>query len=140
MENEAKKILIVEDEEFLADMYRIKFQSEGFKVFVANNGTDGIKIATEELPDFILLDLVMPGIDGFQVLKTLRENENTKKLLIYVFSNLGQSSEVERGINEGADGYLIKSNLTPSQMMEKVKAALSGEKVKLNEGEGVIKQ
>ncbi len=115
-----KKILIIEDERGLADMYKLKFEKEGFHVLLAGEGESGIKMAQSELPDLILLDIVMPGIDGFEVLRRLRADPLTENLKIFVFSNLGQDDEIERGLQEGADKYLIKANLTPGQLLTKI--------------------
>lgn len=121
----AKKIAIVEDETFLLDMYKIKFQSEGYEVITAANGEEGLKQVTETMPDLVLLDLVMPKMDGYEVLRALRANEKTKNLKIYLLSNLGQSGEIDRGKKEGADGYFVKSSLTPTQLAEEIKKILA---------------
>lgn len=133
----AKKILIIEDEEYLADMYKIKFESEGYVVVVAIDGETGIKLAQSVKPDLILLDLVLPRMDGFQVLEKLRHDGRTKDIIIYILSNLGQDEEIKKGFEEGANGYLIKANLTPAQLMDYVKRIFAGETVgiKINEGE-----
>ena len=133
----AKKILIVEDEEYLADMYKIKFESEGYAVIVAIDGETGIQLAQSVKPDLILLDLVLPRMDGFQVLKELRHDGRTKDIIIYILSNLGQDEEIKKGFADGANGYLIKANLTPAQLMDYVERIFAGEKVgiKVNEGE-----
>lgn len=120
----AKKICIVEDEPALLEMYKLKFSSEGYQVVTASNGEEGLKTIKKEKPDLVLLDLVMPRMDGYQVLAELRKDPDTVKTVVYIFSNLGQSSEVERGIAEGANGYFVKSNLTPSQLAEEVKKIL----------------
>lgn len=132
-----KTILIIEDEEYLADMYKIKFESEGYTVVVAIDGETGIRLAQNIKPDLILLDLVLPRMDGFQVLKELRHDARTKEIIIYILSNLGQDEEIKKGFEEGANGYLIKANLTPAQLMDYVERIFNGEKVgiKINEGE-----
>lgn len=126
-----KKILIVEDELFLAEMYKIKFEKEGFDVLVAGNGRSGIETAQTKMPDLIFLDLVMPDVDGYQVLKVLKGNNKTKNIKIYILSNLAQSGEIDKGIKAGADGFLLKSSLTPSQLSEMTNRILSGEKIKI---------
>lgn len=125
----SKKILIVEDEEFLADMYKIKFESEGYKIKVASDGLSGLKALKKEKFDLIFLDLVMPGMDGFQFLKEVRSKEQTMENKIYVLSNLGQAEEIVTAFEQGADGFLIKANLTPAQLMENVKKIFAGESV-----------
>lgn len=124
-----KKILIIEDEQYLIDMYTMKFESEGYQVISASNGQEGLKLAKKEKPDLILLDLIMPKMDGFQVLKEMRQDEATKNSIIYIFSNLGQGAEVEQGMENGANGYFVKSNLTPTQLLKKVKMILAGQDV-----------
>ncbi|MEI6596635.1 MAG: response regulator [bacterium] len=114
------KILIVEDEEFLSDMYKIKFERAGYITVTASDGLEGFELAKKEQPDLILLDLILPRLDGFKVLAKLRQEPSTKKIKVFILSNLGQSDEVNKGMKTGADGYFIKANLTPSQLLEKV--------------------
>lgn len=124
-----KKILIIEDEEFLSEMYKIKFEQEGYEAIVADNGPDGIEAAKKEKPDLILLDLLLPKMDGYEVLKKLKLDKDTKNIKVYILSNLGQNGEINKGFADGADGYLIKANLTPSQLVRNVEKIFSGEKV-----------
>lgn len=124
-----KKILIIEDEEFLSEMYKMKFMQEGYRVFVADNGLEGIELAKKEKPDLILLDLVLPNMDGYKVLKELKGKEETKNIKIYILSNLGQNGEINKGFTGGADGYLVKANLTPSQLAENVGRIFNGQTV-----------
>lgn len=126
-----KKILLIEDEEDLTDLYKIKFDQEGFQIIIAHDGAEGIKLALKEQPDLILVDLVMPKMDGYQVLEKLRSQAKTKNIKTYVFSNLGQEKEIEKGFKNGANGYLIKSNLTPTELVETVEKIFKGEKVGL---------
>ncbi|MBI4779352.1 response regulator [Candidatus Falkowbacteria bacterium] len=121
------KILIVEDEEFLSDMYKIKFEQSGYAVIVAHDGLEGLKLAKKEQPDLVLLDLILPKLDGFKVLAKLKAEPAAKKIKVFILSNLGQSDEVSRGMKTGADGYFIKANLTPSQLLEKVNAIFNNQ-------------
>ena len=118
---EKKKILIVEDEEMLSTMYKVKFENEGYEVFTASNGTDGLAIAVQHPLDLILLDIIMPKIDGFAVLKKLKENAKTKSIPVILLTNLGQDEDISRGKELKAAGYLIKANNTPSEVVAKVK-------------------
>lgn len=120
-----KKICIVEDEAALLEMYKLKFVAEGYQVTTASNGQEGLAVIKESMPDLVLLDLMMPRMDGFQVLQALRADQQTVKLVVYIFSNLGQGSEIEKGMAEGANGYFVKSSLTPSQLAAEVKKILS---------------
>lgn len=126
-----KKILIIEDEESLSEMYKMKLEQGGYLVFTANQGQIGIELAKTQKPDLILLDLVMPQMDGYQVLKKLRSMKETKSLKVYILSNLSQDKEIDNGFARGADGYLVKANLTPSQLFDRVTKIFSGEKVGL---------
>ncbi len=129
----SKKILIIEDEESLSEMYKMKLEQEGYLVFTANQGQIGVELAKTKKPDLILLDLVMPNMDGYQVLKKLKGLKATKKIKVYILSNLSQEKEVDNGFDRGADGYMVKANLTPSQLTDKVTKIFSGEKVGLKE-------
>ncbi|MDO8259976.1 MAG: response regulator [Candidatus Magasanikbacteria bacterium] len=113
-----KKILIIEDEEFLSEMYKIKLESEGYAVAVADDGQMGVKLADSGKPDLILLDLMMPKMNGFQVLEKLKANKKTSGIKVYVLSNLSQGEEIKKGMELGADGFLVKASLTPTQISD----------------------
>lgn len=118
------KILLVEDDLTLIDMYKMKFVEEGFDVFVSSNGVDAIELAKKELPDIVLLDIILPGMDGFAILETLKKEAKTKQIPVILLSNLGQDSDIEKGKKLGARDYLVKANFTPTQIAEKVKNIL----------------
>jgi DNA-binding response OmpR family regulator len=124
MASSKRKILIVEDEPFLCEMYKTKFEALGYEVLVADNGEQGIAMMREHRPDIVLLDIIMPVMDGYSVLKVVRADPDLKGQLIVIFSNLGQEEEVAKGLQLGADDYLVKSNLTPSELLKKVEAVL----------------
>lgn len=115
------KILLIEDDEMLSTLYAEKFKREGYEVATANNGADGIKLAEEHKPDIILLDIIMPKMDGFMALKKLRKNAVTKGISVILLTNLGQEEDVKKGKALGADDYFIKANHTPSEIVAKVK-------------------
>jgi len=119
------KVLIVEDEEYLADMYQTKFKLEGFEVIVATNGEEGYLMAKKEKPDLVFLDLVMPIMDGFQALEAIRNDAETKGLLVIILSNLGQREELKIGIDKGANDFLIKASLTPRDLADKARELLA---------------
>ncbi|MBU0647196.1 MAG: response regulator [Patescibacteria group bacterium] len=116
----SKKILIVEDEEVLLDVYKIKFSQTDYQIITAMDGLAGLELARKELPDLILLDLILPKMDGYQVINELKKDKKTKKIKIYILSNLVQNKEIEKGFQNGVDGFLIKANLTPTQLLNKV--------------------
>ncbi len=119
------KILLIEDDKMLADMYITKFSKEGMEVIRAEDGAQGLEIAKKEKPDLILLDIIMPKLDGFAVLRELRKDSDIGKTHVLLLTNLGQSEDVEKGQELGADDYFIKANHTPAEIVEKVKYLLS---------------
>lgn len=120
----AKRILIVEDDKFLRELMSQKLNKEGYEVIEAVDGEEGVKKVKEELPDLILLDLILPGMDGFEVLGEIKKEESTNKIPVIILSNLGQREDIERGLNMGATDYLIKAHFTPGEIIEKVKSVL----------------
>lgn len=125
MANEKIKVLLVEDDTMLADMYTMKFEGEGFEVWKGANGIEALQqLETKGNPSIILLDVIMPQMDGFTMLGKLKENPKWKDLPVILLTNLGQDNDVKKGIAMGANDYLIKANFTPGQVVEKVKALL----------------
>jgi DNA-binding response OmpR family regulator len=118
------KILIIEDDKFVRELVSQKLTEEKFEVSVAKDGEEGVKKAESEKPDLILLDLILPGIDGFEVLSRIKENSGIEKIPIIVLSNLGEKADVDRGIKLGANDYLIKAHFTPKEIVEKVRSIL----------------
>lgn len=118
------KILIIEDDKFLRELIAQKLMREDFEVSEAIDGEDGIKKITEEKPSLILLDLILPGIDGFEVLSRMKEDSALSAIPVIILSNLGQKEDVERGLKLGAVDYLIKAHFTPGEIIEKIKANL----------------
>ncbi len=116
-----KHILLVEDDGFLASIYAQRLEVEGYEVSLASNGEDGVRLALKDHPALILLDLVMPKLDGFQVLERLKQEENTKAIPVLILSNLGQKEDIERCASLGAAGYLIKAHTLPHETILKVK-------------------
>ncbi|XOB42058.1 MAG: response regulator [Candidatus Nealsonbacteria bacterium] len=120
----AKTILIVEDDKFLRELIVRKLKKENFNITEAIDGEEGIKKIKEEKPDLVLLDLILPGIDGFEVLSKMKEDMSLAQIPVIILSNLGQKDDVERGLKLGAVDYLIKAHFTPGEIIEKVKGAL----------------
>ncbi len=121
MKNNKFKILLVEDDPFLLSMYTTKFELENFRVITAEDGKKGLKLAIEETPDIILLDILLPKMNGFEVLRELKSNGNVNNIPIILLTNLSQKDEVEQGLRLGADDYLIKAHFMPSEVVEKIK-------------------
>ncbi len=119
------KILLVEDDEMLHSMYTQKFEKEGYEVVSAFNGADGVKKAQTEKPDLILMDIIMPKMDGFVALKKVKSKAETKDIPVLMLTNLGQDEDVKKGKELGADDYFIKANHTPAEIVVKIKELLS---------------
>ena len=117
-------ILIIEDDIFLADLYRTKFDLEGFDVYVAYDGEKGLELISKKKPAVILLDLILPKINGFVVLETIKKDKKLKDIPIILLTNLSQKADVEKGLSLGATDYLIKAHFTPGEIIEKVKSVL----------------
>src|SRR3989338_173718 len=120
-----RKILIVEDDAFLAGIYANKFEREGFQVFLGTDGEMGLKSAKKEIPDIVLLDILLPRLDGFEVLEKLKADEATKKIPVIMLTNLGQKEDIDKGLKMGAADYLIKAHFMPAETVEKVKKVLA---------------
>lgn len=122
-----KKIFIVDDDKFLLDMYTFKFKEKGFDVVQAFGSVDALdKLKGGITPDILLLDVVMPTMDGFELLGVIRERGLVPKSKVIILSNLGQAADIEKGRFLGAQGYVIKASSTPSEVVEKVLAVLNG--------------
>jgi len=117
-------ILLVEDDTFLGNIYKTKFEMEGFKVTHVENGQDGFDTAKKKKPDLILLDILLPKMDGFVVLTKLKADSLTKEIPVILLTNLGQKDDVEKGLEMGAADYLIKAHFKPSETVAKVKKVL----------------
>lgn len=126
MEEGKIKILLAEDDLQLIDMYKKKFELEGFEVTLAEDGEKANRLIKdpEYKPDIILLDIMMPKINGIEVLKEIRENDETKDYLVVILTNLGNETTAEEIYRYGATDYIVKAETTPIQVAEKVKRIL----------------
>ncbi|MCJ7827878.1 response regulator [Patescibacteria group bacterium] len=115
-----KKVLIVEDEKSLRELLDLKLQLEGFTVLLAKDGEEALQKIKKDLPQLVLLDLVLPGLDGFGVLKKMRKDPITAKIPVIIISNLGQKEEIDRGLLLGANDYMVKANFTPQHIVDQV--------------------
>lgn len=114
------KVLLVEDDSFISKMYVTKFTLQKFDVLAAADGEEGLQMAIAEIPDIILLDIMLPKMDGWQVLEHLKMNESTKKIPVLLLTNLGAQEDIERGLQLGATDYMIKAHFIPSEVIEKI--------------------
>jgi two-component system, OmpR family, alkaline phosphatase synthesis response regulator PhoP len=127
-EKQKTKIVLAEDEEFIVRATNSKLELEGFQVIVAHDGEEAIARILSEKPDIVLLDLIMPKKTGFEVLKELLNHPEVQGIPIIVASNLGQASDVEEAKRLGAIDYLVKSDLSMKEMVEKIKEHLPEDK------------
>lgn len=119
-----KKILLIEDEAALQKTFGDVLEQEGYNIVGAMDGETGLNMAKTEKPDLILLDLVLPKMHGFEVLKHLKEDEETKDIPIIVLTNLEAMGDVERALELGATTYLVKASYTLEEVVQKIKKAL----------------
>lgn len=114
------KILIVEDEEYISSMYKLKFEQSKYEVFIAPDGRTGLDLAHQKHPDIILLDLVLPGENGYSILQKMRKDPELKKTPVVITSNLGQDHEVQQGLDMGATDYIVKTSVTPQELVVRI--------------------
>lgn len=119
-----EKILIIEDDKFLLKLYSGKLRKEGFEVFESLTGKEGFNKIAVDKPDLIILDLILPGKDGFEVLGEIKSNREIKNIPVIIISNLGQESDIKRAMEMGAAAYFIKTDFSMNQLPELVKEQL----------------
>ena len=124
MSNQKQKVLVVEDDEFLLELYSTKLLMDGFQVFSASDGERGLRFAKEKKPDLILLDIILPKMDGLDVLREIKKHKETQNIPVVLLTNLSQKDEVQEGLKAGAEDYLIKAHFIPSEVVEKIKKIL----------------
>jgi len=118
-------VLIIEDDSFLANIYKTKFEMEGFTVSVSDNGESGLADIKKKKPDIVLLDILLPKMDGFTVLEHAKADKEISEIPVILLTNLGQKDDVDKGLDLGAEDYLIKAHFKPSETVEKVKKVLN---------------
>ncbi|HKA13241.1 MAG TPA: response regulator [Candidatus Dormibacteraeota bacterium] len=121
------RVLFVEDDPTVAQMYRLKLELDGYQVIMAKDGEEGLRLANEIEPDIVFLDIRLPKVDGFAVLEGLRSREETRNVPVVILSNYGEQELVERGLKLGALEYLIKSQTTPANLSRGVEGWLREE-------------
>src|SRR3989344_4358094 len=126
MDDPKKKILIIDDDKFLIDMYSIKFNEAGFDVNAVFNAKEALdKVDQGFRPDICLVDIIMPTMDGFQLVGELKKREGFDKVHIIFLTNLGQQDDINKGMELGADGYIVKASATPTEVVAKVNEIVS---------------
>lgn len=116
-----KKILLIEDDPLLTDIYATKLRESGFETEVVERSEKALEVMRETKPDLVLLDIVLPRLDGWDILRQVQEEKDLRGTPIVILSNLGQKEEVEKGLALGAVKYLIKAHYTPGEVLEELK-------------------
>ncbi|MES2023133.1 MAG: response regulator [Patescibacteria group bacterium] len=126
MEGEKRKILIVDDDSFLLDMYALKFSQNNFDVFTAQSGVQALeKLQGGLQPDILLTDIIMPEMDGFTMLEKIKDGKLSENSVKVILSNKGQQADIDRGRELGAEGFVVKANSTPAEVIDQVIGILS---------------
>ncbi len=123
---EGKKIVWVEDDQFLNDIIARKFSATKCIFFHANEGEEALKIINREMPDIVMLDIILSGMDGFEILRRMKNDPKTKNIPVILLSNLGQQSDIEKGKSLGAARFLIKATVTPNEIIDQIKEVIDG--------------
>jgi len=124
MENE-KKVVLVEDDSLISGVLATRLVSAGFAVVSVFDGTGAFEKIQAEHPSIVLLDIILPGVGGFEILQKLKQDDSTKSIPVLILSNLGSKEEMQRGIDLGAVGYLVKSNNTVEEIVARIQGILS---------------
>lgn len=120
-------LLLVEDDNFLIDILIQKFENDGYNVLHASEGKEAIRKAHDEDPDIILLDIVLPGMNGFEIIKKLKDDETTADIPVTFLSNLGQKEDIEKGKKLGAVDFIVKANHSLDEIIDRVNKLLSSD-------------
>jgi len=120
-----KKILLIEDDKFLGKIINKKLLKEGYTVIRATDGEQGVLKVEEQNPDLILLDIVLPEMNGFEVLAKLKSSPALAKIPVIILSNLGAKDEIKKGLDLGADDYLVKAHFNPSEIISRIEAVIN---------------
>jgi len=120
-EEKKEKVLIVDDDKFLLSMYAVKFKNHDFEVETALSGAEALsKLQNDKAPDIIILDLIMPGMDGYEFMAKVREQKLAPKATIVVLTNQGQPEDIEKAKKYNVQGYIVKASTIPSEVLEEV--------------------
>ena len=115
-----KKILLIEDEEGIILPLKIKLEKRGFELIIARDGEAGLAALRSEKPDLVLLDIILPKMNGFEILEQIKKEDGAAKIPIVVISNLAREGEIERGLGLGARDFIVKANLSLDNLVDKI--------------------
>ncbi len=127
---EGKKVFVVEDDRFLHRLLTDKLQQWKAEVSSSFDGAEAVEKIRKEMPDIVLLDIILPGADGFQILESLKKDDALKNIPVIILSNLGQEEDIEKGTKLGAEDFLIKANFTLDEITSKIQKVLANSGVK----------
>ncbi len=122
-----KKILFIEDDEGFFNIFSVPLKMKGYEVVHVSDGSMGVETAVSIQPDLILLDIILPGTSGLDILKELKEREETKTIKVVMLTNFGSDENVNKAMEYGADDYFMKYNVVPSELPEKIAGYIGGE-------------
>jgi len=120
----SKKVLIIEDDKFLRELLGKKLSTVGYTAILAIDGEEGLEKIKKEKPDIVLLDLILPGINGFEVLEKYKSEPGISSIPAIILSNLGQREDIEKGLKLGAKDFLVKAHFTPQEIVNKLQMVL----------------
>jgi two-component system, OmpR family, alkaline phosphatase synthesis response regulator PhoP len=115
-----KKIIIVEDDKFLTKIYRLNLENEGYKLVIVNDGKRALDVIQTEMPNLIMLDVILPNMTGLEILDDLKKTTKLKNIPVIMLSNLGQQKDIDKAINTGADDYFINAEVTIEEIIKKI--------------------
>ncbi len=121
MDKEKIKVLLIEDDPMIVEMYKLRLAEEGYDILVTDKGSEAIEWAKKEEPAIVLLDVILPELDGFSILQLLKGETKTKKIPVLLMTNLGQESDRRKGSDLGAADYFVKAQHTPAEVVQKIK-------------------
>lgn len=119
-----KKILLVEDDAFLMSLLARKLSSKGYGLLIAKDGSEALDVVAKGKPDTVLLDILLPTMDGFEVLAQLKSSPDTKHIQVIMLSNLGQQTDIDKALKLGASHFLVKANTSPDEIVTKIEEIL----------------
>jgi CheY-like chemotaxis protein len=126
---EGKKVMWVEDDKFLSDIIAKKLALTRCISLHATEGEEALRIISKEVPDIVVLDIILPGIDGFEILRRIKSDPKSKNIPVIILSNLGQKSDIDKGKTLGAERFLVKATVTPNDIVENIKELVYRKKV-----------
>ena len=125
---EGKRVVWVEDDPFLNNLVKHKLSATKCVFFQASEGEQALKIISKEMPDIVMLDIILPGVDGFEILRRMKADPKIKRIPVVILSNLGQTSDIEKGKSLGAERFIVKATVTPDEIIEKIKEVITNSK------------